>query len=176
MDNNVADRPISAAAGSPSAAMLELFERPDDDKFYKAVQAVAESGDWPDLAPFREAVLAADSVRRRRGVYVMAHHAVDPGVPDLLREALGASETVVQTAVLTAVGRHRLVDLLPDVCRIFLVEGNDPQLAKAAAETLGKLSDLRAVEPLRQAKERFPTFVVRSACDMALRRLAAVTK
>lgn len=156
--------------------MIELFERPDEEKFFKAVQAVAEAGEWPDLGPYREAVGSDDQARRRRGLYVMAYHAADPDTLGMLREALVDRESVVRTAVLTAIGRHVIGELVPDVCRIFLEEGDDPQLAKAAAETLGKLADARAVEPLRQAKVRFATFVVRSACDMALRKLGAATR
>lgn len=156
--------------------MMELFDRPDEDKFFKAVQAVAEDGTWPDLAPFREAARHEEHARRRRGLYVLAYHGTEPGTLAILLDALTDPETVVRTAVLTAIGRHGLGQLVPDICRIFLEEGDDPQLAKAASETLGKLADARAIEPLRLAKSRFPTFVVRSACDMALRKLGAAAR
>jgi len=156
--------------------MMELFDRPDEDNFFKAVQAVAEDGIWPDLAPFRERARHEEHARRRRGLYVLAYHGAEPGMLAILLDALTDPETVVRTAVLTAIGRHGLGQLVPDICRIFLEEGDDPQLAKAASETLGKLADARAVEPLRLAKSRFPTFVVRSACDMALRKLGAAAR
>jgi putative membrane-bound dehydrogenase-like protein len=149
--------PRGMALRWPEATDAELVDRLGDDRSYvqeRAIHTLGGRGVHAVPAIVELALQNPSTVVRRNAVWALAR--IDGEASrTAVRKTLADSDTTVAQAALhvTSLWRDR-----PPIDRLVrFLQGNNPSLARAAAEALGRTGDFKAVDVLLAAAARLDT-------------------
>ncbi|MBM3267837.1 MAG: HEAT repeat domain-containing protein [Candidatus Sericytochromatia bacterium] len=154
--------------------LLDAILDDTDEEFTNRVSEVLKENQLPGASLFLPLVEHEEPVVRRRSVFLLSQIGGDEAI-QAISARLYDESPVVQSSAVSSLGRLKAAAAVEALCGLFR-NGADPSLCKAAAEALLKIGDPAAIPTLQEAAKTFPGVVVRSACDMAVRRLLSLQR
>jgi hypothetical protein len=166
-----------AASKKPPAdirqVLLDAILDDTDEEFTNRVSDILQKGLMPEAALFLPFVDHEEEMVRRRSVFLLSQVGGNEAVK-AITSRLRDDSAIVRSSAVSSLGRLQAKEAVEDLCGL-LQAGADVSLSKAVAEALGKIGDPAAI-PALQAAGKALGIVVRTTCDMAVRKIQSAQR